>query len=332
MKTLLPFVIILVMLTLLSCGDDASEKNGSCPPFSIVPSAPYSNPIWHPNGDIIGFNHRPIKEIDYGYGKDCPLQATYTYKEDSVGFWLAGSDGTNKRRALPAMLETPVWSRDGKWIAFGFSGGIYKMPFDGAEFDTTNIILLTKSGRNFFPAWSPDDSFIAFDNTDCGSATTPVPPNSCGTLVVNNNGDDLKYYGLGRMPYWGLDNKAVFTGGVKYDTGTGEATTFFDPNANKVVFDGPPQFSPDGKTIAFVGHYTNTPTAFSMLFRMEADGSKLKTITDEHITHFSWSPSGKIVYSKFDYQGVDDVNGTLWTMNADGTNKKQITFNRFNAW
>ena len=75
---------------------------------------------------------------------------------------------TNVRRNIHRRLtfdgdknEWPVWSPNGKWIAFTSDRAgdkdIYKMDIDGE-----NVKQLTKQGNCFEPAWSPDSRSIAF--------------------------------------------------------------------------------------------------------------------------------------------------------------------------
>jgi Tol biopolymer transport system component len=323
-------LIIIITSLVISCEEDNS-KPVKCPPYELIPSSPYDEPIWHPNGEIIGFNHTPIREIIYSNGYECPHQATYLYAEDSTGFWLINKDGTNKRRILPYYLYSPSWSPDGKWVAFMRDAHIYKMPFDGESFDTTSIVQLTTEGRNFFPAWSPDGQKIAYDNTDCGSATTPIPPNSCGVLVMDANGDNKEFIGAGRMPYWNNSNENLFIYGIRYNLDTGDSLKFFDAAVNSVAIYGPIYFNPEATFIGFIGNYTNTPTQYLKLFTITPDGKNLKTITDLNIMDFSWSPDGSIVYLNYDQSRIDEIKGTLWIMEGNGDNQRQLTFNRFSV-
>lgn len=322
--------ICILLLLASSCDDALFHKNeaAKCPSFDIVPSSPYEDPIWHPSGQIIGFNHKPIKGIKYSYGYDCPHQATYIYEEDSTGFWLINADGSNKRRVLPFTLFSPAWSPDGEWIAFMHESQIFKMTFNGADFDTTAIVQLTFQGRNFFPSWSPDKKLIAYDNTECGSATTPVPADRCGILVMDVNGENVRYVGRGRKPYWGTSSKYVYSAGTRYDLSSGESVTFFDPVSHHVSI-YKMGFNPDATIIGFIGNYTNTETQFPKLFSMTQHGESLQTISDTNIMDFSWAPDGRIVYLNYDYIRIDSINGTLWVMNKDGTNQQQLTFNNF---
>lgn len=118
-------ILSFILLILISMQCDHDPNNLRCPGFDIEPESPYDDPIWHPSGSLIGFNHMPIKEIKYTYGYECPRQASYIYNYDSAGFYLINGNGLNKRMVLPYKLLTPAWSSDGQWIAFANGGQIF---------------------------------------------------------------------------------------------------------------------------------------------------------------------------------------------------------------
>jgi TolB protein len=318
-------IVIVVAAHLAACDRDSGS---SVCPVNDVPISPYEDPIWHPGGNLIGFNHTPVQSVSYSFPNGCPRMSTYSYKEDSAGFWLVSSDGSNKRRVLPYYLYSPTWSRDGKWIAYMNGAQIFKMAFDGNEFDETSMVQLTSEGRNFFPAWSPDNQMIAYDNTICGSAATPIPPYSCGVLIIGAGGEGRTFIGAGRMPYWGHSNQFLYVGGDRVNLIDGERVHLFDPVTEHISIYGPPSFHPQSNQIAFIGTRTNASTQYLTLFSVNADGSGLNTITDLKIAAFSWSPAGQIVYLNFDGLHVNETGGTLWTMDPDGRNRRQITFNQ----
>lgn len=326
MKLIISFII--TSLILFSCNDNNGDSvKSKCPPYDIVLQSPYNDPIWHPFGDVIGFNHMPITEINYSNGYDCPHQAIYKYDNDSNGFWLINSDGTNQRRILPYTLTTPSWSPDGKWMAFSKGAQICIMPFDGIQFDTTAIVQLTSEGRNFFPAWSPDGKWIAYDS-DQNS-----PTGLKFIWKMKNNGLSKRRIaftpndGETRMPWWGEDFTIVHQRYI----GKGSPEIFkMDSAGNNVVrltenniIEMYPKYSPINQLISYISY------SRIELWIINFAANISTPLTNGGCLSYSWSPEGKIVYLNFDYSRIDETKGTLWTMDSDGKNKCQLTYNSF---
>lgn len=316
--------VLLVTLMLFAC--DRDDKRTGCPTYDIVPQSTYTDPICHPSGKIVGFNHIPIKEIHYSNGFECPHQATYIYEEDSLGFWLIEHDGSNQRRVLPYTLTTPSWSSDGKWIAYSKNSQICIMPFDGSQFDTTSIIQLTNSGKNFHPSWSPDSNWIAYDsNTETESGTYFI-------WKMKTNGSEksrIAYtpsQGSARMPFWGKDfsimyQKFLSKGTPEIFVIDSTGNEFYQLTNNDFIEEYP-QFSPNGVYFSYISN-------FELKLWIVNLATKTSFMVADRCTGYSWFPNGKIVFVNYDYTRIDEVKGTLWIMDSDGTNKKQLTKNFF---
>mgnify|MGYP001579847983 FL=1 len=327
---------------LSTCKDNGNPINGDkppsdttkppCPPIRIVALSPYGSPVWDPSAQFIGFNHTPLERIEYPYGEHC--QGTYVWKFDSTGFWLINADGSNMRRVFPYPLGEPAWSSDRQWIAFGFDAQIYKMRFTGITFDTTTTVQLTFEGRNFFPAWSPDRLWIAYDNTVCGNAFEPPPTNSCGLLVMRNDGTGRRFLLRGRMPDWTPDGVYLTYVGlwseiyrVKVsDTSEVVRLTSFNQTNPYASDNRNPRCSPDGTKIAFASQPLN---GRGDIWVMNADGSNTRQLTTEGTTDWlSWSPDGKkIAYVSYRATDWNYANGTIWVINIVTGEKVQLTFN-----
>ncbi|MCJ7446778.1 MAG: hypothetical protein MUO72_03710 [Bacteroidales bacterium] len=321
-------IIIFILIVANSCND--KNKKPGCPPFEWIPGSPYDDPICHPSGKIIGFNHIPLKEIKYTYGFDCPRQALYIYDLEGVGFYLIDSDGQNQRRVLPYRLNCPSWSPDGKWIIFSNrNGDICKMPFDGDYFDTTSIIQLTTSGHNFFPKWSHDGNYIVYDNTTCGSGVNPIPPNSCGILIMDSDGNNKSFIiEARRFPYWGRSEDTIFYGLRYYDLVNKHENIIFDNIKSGFSVEGPPSFNPQKTKVFFLANYTYIPGPIK-LCSVDPSGENFKPISIDPILKFTFMPDGRIIYLLYSYERIDEEKNALWIMDQDGSNKLQLTFNDF---
>lgn len=317
----------ILLIICFSCKDKNNEPK--CPPFDQELISPYDDPICHPSGQIIGYNHIPLKEIIYDYGFECPLQAEYLFDLNEAGFYIMDSNGQNQRRILPYNLTTPSWSPDGKWIVFS-TGDIYKMPFDGNCFDTASIIQLTTSGHNFFPKWSPDGNYIAYDNTICGSASTPIPPNSCGILKMDSDGNNkLFIIQARRFPFWGKSADTIYYGLRYFDPVTQKENIIFDTALNGFSVYGPPSFNPQKTKIFFLVNYAYVSSPIK-LASIDPSGANFHIVSNDAIQKFSFLPDGRIVYILYPISRIDDETGTFWIMDQDGTNKHQLTYNNFN--
>jgi Tol biopolymer transport system component len=146
-------------------------------------------------------------------GKSMVYTGRVTISDDRRGLWEINLETGEKRRLLEDGLSAD-WSPDGKWIAFDKGWQIFKVRPDG-----TDLTQLTFKGANLNPDWSPDSQQLLYNNIDCGSQAEPIPPNSCGVLKMNSDGEDriiiVDYYS---KPLW-INSKTFFvSGGLLFDT------------------------------------------------------------------------------------------------------------------
>jgi len=334
MKNLANKIVALFLISLIvfsfSC-ENNDEKDGGIS-IEIVPESPYNSPIWHPDGQFIGLNHTPLKQIIYPDGNES-LDYQQVFDYDSTGFWLINPDGTNMRRIFPYTLHTPSWSPDGEWITFVSDGQIFKMRYTGETFDTTTITQLTSVGRNFFPDWSPDGKWIAHDRTYSYPETADVQ----GIWLLKSlDGSDRIKISTGRMPDWSPNgNEIIFIdwfdsiqgGIIKYNIQTGNRTLLFDGQGKDIRH---AKYSSDGKKIAFTT--SPSPTGANILIMNINDGDFYQLTSDGvdvvYGLPFSWSPEGKkIVYTKYRSTDWTMNNGVLWMIDVDSGTETQLTFN-----
>jgi len=329
-KKIIFFFCCALLFMFSRCKDNPIDGEGIFPP-TLIPFVAYNSPVWHPDGQFIGFNHTPIKSIHYSGNNTYPDK--FELERESSGFWLINSDGTNMRRIFPYTLLNPAWSPDGNWIAFVAGAQIYKMRFTGTTFDTTTLVQLTTEGRNFFPSWSPDGWWIAYDRSLADSSGPG------GIWVMKNDGTMKHSLFGGAFPNWhpggniligviGTSSTSIWTRFVRYNF---NQSTMIDTlpvivgNYNLL-----PRYSPDGTKIAFTSQPYNGQ---AQVWLMNADGSGKHQLTTEGVeintgSSLSWDTlNNLIVYTKYRFDNWPPQNGTLWIINANTGQQQQLTFN-----
>lgn len=319
MKTmkLILFCFIIFAITKISGCKKHSSKYPECAIPAIVPFQPYSDPVWHPDGQQLGFNFTPLAGIASNGNPPC-IWYFYFPKPDSTGFYIMNKDGSGFKRITNYKLGNPAWSPDGNWLAFNLGPHIYKMRYADNNFDTANMIQLTTTGANFFPSWTANSDTLYYDSN---TAT-----NGQGYYVwkmASDGSGKIGFPNTGREPFIGSNNKIYYLG-LQY-----EVYSMNMDGANKT------QITTDGNlngtsTYKSLPKFYNGTIYYQQIGLIRFTENSIRIKLESPCVTYAISINGEIVYGKMEYAlNYEKQKGTLWIMNADGSNNRQLTFNHF---
>lgn len=319
MKTALPDrwkILILIGITFMfGCNED----NPMVGPDPTPLPAYFDHPAWHPDGEWIAVEHADDIDAD-GDGKP---------DRGFAGIWLVHAV-TGEKQPLISGFGLPAWSPDGKKLALMQSAQIFTIEVNSlqpARVDTNSLVQLTTEGRNFYPDWSPDGEWIAYDSNH----NTPNGMNFIWKMKVNGSEKTRITFapemGEIRQPNWSPAGDIVH---IRYLVGV-FSSEIFTMNSNgqsprrlteNEASDLGPKYSPDGTKIAFYSQRSGP----SAIWVMNSDGSSARKVSPDYVYRFDWSPDGKkFVFLYWEHFNPRRGNGQLWLINTDGSGLRQLT-------
>ena len=238
------------------------------------------DPVWSPDGSRIAFisdrlPHEDDIDEDYRYG---------------FRLYTMAADGSDVRNLAPDVLARagvpPVWSPDGRRIAFVSNEKVekvpgYKHPYAYPLYvvgtDGSDPIRVSVTASQ--PAWSPDGQRLAFVKSTPIDGIVPlrtINPDGSGLREVSNiDLVSIIWHSWGRH-FWSPDGSEIRYGGypVFSANADGSAVQLFGGRFQpKNLSDA---WSPNSSRVAVsVAHTVNAPDTDSevVLFSMERDGS-----------------------------------------------------------
>jgi Tol biopolymer transport system component len=288
-------------------GDGSDVRKLTRPPNGTEDA----NPDWSPDSTRIVFQRQP--------------------PQGAFSIWSLTPDGAGLRRLsppcppgagiprCPADDARPVWSPDGKHIAFQRLSGALRPKGATVENATAiyrdELVVADANGRHArtlvwlgpwrgdpqIPSWSPDGKRLAFLGKHMTSKTNGTGCSCRALYVVNTDGT-----GLRRV------TPPSVRPGDRID------------------------WSPDGSTILFRTHPGEDLNAASgygaNLYTIHPDGTGLRQLTHfpayNRVDMGSYSPDGKTIVFETSAGAVGPGLTDIFELNADGTGLRQITRTR----
>ena len=282
------------------------------------------DPAWSPDGRQVAFVSLREGDHEAGESKSC--------SEDNCEIFVVDVDGSNLKRLSfreNSGESDPVWSGDGKQIAF-LSQSLQERDstLSVMNADGSNPVQLTKRGSYAYePAWSPDGGRIAFRCSGCGNESTEI---NYDIYLIDVNSRELRrittHKGGEYNPAWSPDGRKIFfvsdreeDPGIYVVNGDGSderhliTTVYGDYNMMNVSYWTTFQISPDGEEIVFA----SDEDGYWQVFIMDKDGTHVEQLTNrlQGAGFPVWYPEGSHIAFMSLGQGIEY---DIYIMDKDG--------------
>ena len=225
-----------------------------------------------------------------------------------------------------ADLSFPRVSADGKQILYEARLADRSLELRLTDLETKQTRTLFKTGPDYpmgfhlAPAWSPNNSIIAFSSRANGNSEIfSIKSDGTGLKNLTNNplldedpvfslaGQEIVFArdNFGRAQLYRMDLNGGYQGRI----------------TDKQGYEMTPAFSPDGAHLAFAGDREGHGLDIFLLDLQNPDDEKLLTARRSQDSHPAFSPDGR----KIAFIASGDRNAEIYLINADGTGLFRLT-------
>ncbi len=187
--------------------------------------------------------------------------------------------------------ETPVWSPDGKWLAFCIHGHVHIVPREGGLPKKITDFTTAASSPRFMP--DSHGIIVTVERNDTDELLlTDIDGSWPRALTTDTIGDhwdarpspDGKFIAYPLRRFDDLNRLDI----ILLEIETGKSVTLYGKPSVRAFS---PKWSPDGKWIAFIAQETEHEELY--LIRPNGEGLHQLTKAGEDVASYDWSPDGK---------------------------------------
>lgn len=301
-------------------------------------------------------NYRDARIVNYrmSLSPDGKVLAFSSVDSNECHINTISVDGGSPKQLVDAQAREPVFSPDGKMIAYvdtknlgRAGGGLWVIP---ASNGTPKLVVNAKNASS--PTWSPDGNMIAFLDLDSQQVCIiPVGEDGAPSGEVVKIDIPEGTGGIMFLAGWTPDNKigAVIREKTEFGLYTLPATGGKAALVSHGGYPVQPRWSPDGKRIFHTNNIDEGSGDWEKysLAVVPAEGGEVKTVPiqfNEKIVKPAWgggnnvSPDGKTIVFSGQTKKDTSWHWQIWTLPVDGGKPKQLTktpasvLNGFPCW
>ena len=259
------------------------------------------------------------------------------------GLYLIDWDGQNQRLWMSDKARfagAPAWSLDGKRVAIAmFTEANWSYTTFILDLQTRRVTNMTaKTPKGIVHAavvWSPDGRWIGYTgyHEDSPANFDVFKQNVASGKVINLTNSPKNH---DSRPSWSPDGKKLAFSSTRDGLETADREKFIyimdvdGKNEIQLTDDYPardsyPQWSPDGKKIAFLSYGRTGPYRID-LYMMDPDGSNIERLTFDELQKSSagWSPDGK--WLTYNMRPEREKPHEVYRVNVETKEVVQVTF------
>jgi dipeptidyl aminopeptidase/acylaminoacyl peptidase len=202
--------------------------------------------------------------------------------------------------------EIPVWSPDGRWIAFCINGHVHLVPREGGLPRRITDFTTSASSPRFMPDSHRLIVTVERNDTDQllltdmdGSWPRALTTNTIGDQWDARPSPDVRYVVYNLRRFDDLQRLDI----VLLDIETGREITLYGKPSTRAFS---PKWSRDGKWIAFIAQETEHDELY--LIKSDGEGMRQLTKTGHDVSQFNWSPDGNQLAVIFNRNGAFDLS------------------------